>query len=101
MVSQSKDKLKSSGRGGLETIQMGKSTLNMNLDSSSPSLKLNPEPARTSHLAPPICFHIIHVLFIFVIKQHVYFILIPVLLLLDGACILYLIFLGVMNYSAW
>ena len=80
---------------------MGKSTLNMNLDSSSPSLKLNPEPARTSHLAPPTIFHIIHIFFIFVIKQYVYFILVPLLLLLDGACILYLIFLGVVSYIAW
>ena len=56
-------------RRTVEAIQMGKSTLNMNLDSSSPSLKLNPEPARTSHLAPPTFFHIIHI-FIFVIKQY-------------------------------
>ena len=63
----------------VEAIQMEKSTVSMNFDSSSPSLKLNPEPARTSHLAPPTFFHIIHIFFIFVIKHYVYFILVPLL----------------------
>ena len=50
-------------RRTVEAIQMGKSILNMNFDSSSLSLKLNPEPARTSHLAPPTFFHIIHIFY--------------------------------------